>query len=606
MARSVPPLLRNLQLLAQSGLEHLVDDPALLAVQVSRRTPLPVRTRVGAVLRRAGSVLPGTSLQALGAAMEGDPTGAEEALRRQSASGSRLHAAVAVLLNRPELVPDDAPALSRARATWAQGRLDEAVQLLHEAGQGTARHARRLESELRLLQSGFRLPAPGTAAGSLNAGGAPAPSPDEPMRVLHVLTNSLPHTQSGYSLRSHRILRALKDAGVESVALTRTGYPVMVGKVLAADEDVVDGIRYRRCLPSRLGATQEERLAQQVAEALEIVRELRPHVIHATTPYPNALVAQAVSEATGIPWVYEVRGLAEQTWIASHAVAEEREAAASAQKVQLIAEREGELARAASAVITLSRTMADELAARGVDPASITLVPNGVEPGLFFGGATAEEARARLRLDLRGTFVVGAASALVDYEGFDVLLQAVASIIHDESDQSDLRKILHACLVGDGTEAPRLIAQAERLGIADRVVMPGRVGRDEARWWIEAMDVVTVPRRDLAVTRSVTPQKPIEAMALARAVIASDLPAIRESVTGPDGEAGVVLVPPEDPNALAAAIRELYGDPQARFQLAQRGKAIAHDRRWDVLVRRYETVYGRAVAGPKEVSTRGE
>lgn len=602
MARGTPPLLRNLRLLAQSGLEHLVDDPALLAVQVSRRTPLRVRSRAGVVLRRVGAALSGTSLEALGAAMAGDPAGAEEALRRRPASSSRLHAAVAVLLDRPELVPDGAPALSRARATWAQGRLDDAVQLLHQAGQGATRHARRLDSERRLLQPGFRLRAPRSGP----AGPPPVRGPEEQMRVLHVLTNSLPHTQSGYSLRSHRILRALKDAGVESVALTRTGYPVMIGAITAADEDVVDGIRYRRCLPPRLGATQEERLAQQVGAALEIVRELRPHVIHATTPYPNALVAQAVSEATGIPWVYEVRGLAEQTWIASHSVGEERAAAASAQKVHLIAAREGELARAADAVVTLSRTMADELEARGVDPAAITLVPNGVEPGLFFGLATTEEARARLRLDLRATFVVGAASALVDYEGFDVLLEAVAAIIHDESHSSDLRENLYACLVGDGTEAPRLIAQAQRLAIGDRVIMPGRVGREEARRWIEGMDVVAVPRRDVAVTRSVTPQKPIEAMALARTVIASDLPAIRESVSGPDGEVGALLVPPGDSAALARAIRELYEDPQARFQLAQRGEAIAHDRRWDVLVRRYETVYGRAVAGSKEVSARGE
>ncbi|MFE7603544.1 glycosyltransferase family 4 protein [Brachybacterium paraconglomeratum] len=534
--------------------------------------------------------------------MAGDPAGAEEALRHRSASSSRLHAAVAVLLDRPELVPDSAPALSRARATWAQGRLDDAVQLLHQAGQGATRHARRLDSERRLLQPGFRLRPPRSGP----AGPPPVCGPEEQMRVLHVLTNSLPHTQSGYSLRSHRILRALKDAGVKSVALTRTGYPVMIGAITAADEDLVDGIRYRRCLPPRLGATQEERLAQQVGAALEIVRELRPHVIHATTPYPNALVAQAVSEATGIPWVYEVRGLAEQTWIASHSVGEERAAAASAQKVQLIAAREGELARAADAVVTLSRTMADELEARGVDPAAITLVHNGVEPGLFFGLATTEEARARLRLDLRATFVVGAASALVDYEGFDVLLEAVAAIIHDESHSSDLRENLYACLVGDGTEAPRLIAQAQRLDIGDRVVMPGRVGREEARRWIEGMDVVAVPRRDVAVTRSVTPQKPIEAMALARTVIASDLPAIRESVSGPDGEVGALLVPPGDSAALARAIRELYEDPHARFLLAQRGEAIAHDRRWDVLVRRYETVYGRAVAGSKEVSARGE
>lgn len=46
MARSVPPLLNNLQLLAQSGLEHLADDPALLAVQVSRRPPSPPRRRI--------------------------------------------------------------------------------------------------------------------------------------------------------------------------------------------------------------------------------------------------------------------------------------------------------------------------------------------------------------------------------------------------------------------------------------------------------------------------------------------------------------------------------------------------------------------------------
>ena len=53
--------------------------------------------------------------------------------------------------------------------------------------------------------------------------------------------------------------------------------------------------------------------------ALELVDEFRPHVIHATTNYYNALVAQAVSAATGLPWVLEMRGLMEKTWIASHA-----------------------------------------------------------------------------------------------------------------------------------------------------------------------------------------------------------------------------------------------------------------------------------------------
>ena len=65
--------------------------------------------------------------------------------------------------------------------------------------------------------------------------------------------------------------------------------------------------------------------------------------------------------------------------------------------------------------------------------------------------------------------------------------------------------------------------------------MPGRVpGR--LRRWVQSLDVVAVPRRDVEVARTVTPQKPIEAMALGRPVIVSDLPALRETVTGADGE----------------------------------------------------------------------
>src|SRR5699024_3168978 len=103
------------------------------------------------------------------------------------------------------------------------------------AGQSHTRYAHRLRSELQLLSPGYRL--------TVTVRSAPANTPHaegDRLRVLHLLTNSLPHTQSGYSLRSHRILTAMRDQGIESVALTRTGYPVMIGIPTAADEDVVD------------------------------------------------------------------------------------------------------------------------------------------------------------------------------------------------------------------------------------------------------------------------------------------------------------------------------------------------------------------------------
>src|SRR5690606_18396231 len=134
------------------------------------------------------------------------------------------------------------------------------------------------------------------------------------------------------SLRTHRILTFLRRAGVRSAALTRTGYPVMVGIAGARDVDEVDGIPYMRPVPSTLPPTPQGRLLAEVERALELVDELRPHVIHTTTNYHNALVAQAVSEATGIPWVLEVRGLMEQTWIASQETDEARARAAASQK----------------------------------------------------------------------------------------------------------------------------------------------------------------------------------------------------------------------------------------------------------------------------------
>lgn len=299
-------IVRNVRLLLQSGIQHLVDDPALLAVQVSRRLPFRARVSAGRALRVVASRLPGGSgAAALGAFMAGDDAGAQQLIAASEGSRSRMRGEVAVLLGRFDLIAPDASPVTRARAAWMRGDLSGAIAILEVAGLGHSRYARRLRSELQLLRPGYRLPLP---AHPVPANTAPAAG--EALRVLHVLTNSLPHTQSGYSLRSHRILTALREQGIESVALTRTGYPVMVGLPTAADEDVVDGIRYVRTLPDRLPQTQEERLQVEVERALELVAEFHPHVIHATTNYYNALIAQTVSAATGLPWwVLDVRGL---------------------------------------------------------------------------------------------------------------------------------------------------------------------------------------------------------------------------------------------------------------------------------------------------------
>lgn len=592
---------RNIRLLVQAAAQHLVDDPAFFAIQASRRLPFPVRVRVGVVLERAALRYPGVG--ALGAMMAGHQDAAIDALRRNLESGrspSRLGGEVAILLDRPDLLPQDAPAATRARAAWARGELREAVQILEHGGVGASSHARRLRSEIALVTAGHSLPLRNGDAGS-SAAADISTSTERPLRVLHILTNSLPHTQSGYSLRSHRILTALRREGIESVALTRTGYPVMIGMLLARDEDVVDDIRYVRSLPRTLPRTQEERLQHQIEQAIRLVEEFRPDVLHATTNYLTALVAQTVSRATGIPWVLEVRGFMEQTWVASHSTDEGRKAARSSEKTLLIARREAELAEAADAVVTLSRTMADELVSRGVPGDRIHLAPNGVDDSLFERGMAPRKARAAVGLDRcpdvpGDAILLGAASALVDYEGFDTLLHALALLVEDDSTPASVRDRLHVVLVGDGAARPGLVALADELGLSGRVHLPGRVERGAARRWVEALDVVIIPRLDLDVARLVTPQKPIEALALGRPVIASNLPALRESLSTAVGEPSARFFAPGSARELQKAIRCTVLDPSSADEHIERGRVIARDRSWSGVVGRYRDVYTQVLA----------
>lgn len=596
MARRLPlrVLLRNLGLLSQAVRQHAMDDPVLLMVQASRRLPYAQRHLAGAALRRIGAALPadvGIGAEALGAEMTGDAEHATRCVERAAAgSRSRLAGEVAVMLDRPELVAEDAPVTTRARAAWSRGRIDQAIETLERGGAGSTRYAARLRSERRLLGSGYHLDHPL----SLKARAESAPSaPHEAPRVLHILTNSLPHTTSGYSLRSHRILCALRARGVESVAMTRTGYPVMVGQPFARDVDVVDGIEYRRVLPSRLGPTQEHRLLHQVAEVVRVAEQLRPDVIHTTTNYTNTLIAEAASRATGIPWVLEVRGLMEQTWVAGRRTSQARKDARESQRARLTSRREGELAARADAVVTLSETMRAELVGRGVRWERITLLPNGVDERLFEHRESVAEARSGLGIPAE-RFLVGAASALVDYEGFDVLIRAVARIVESEQAPARLREQIGVMLIGDGVARPGLELLAEQLGIADRVHMPGRVAPGMAPRWVQALDLVCVPRLSSEVTRTVTPQKPVEAMALRRPVVMSDLPALRETATTEGGGSAAQLFPAGDHSALASMIIALAESETLRLRLVESGYARAQTRRWSDLVARYDGVYDLA------------
>ena len=511
-------ILSNLALLSTSAARQMVEDPVLLALQGARRLSEPWRSRSA----RALGIGAGERelRRALSAFIADRPDSASEALSRavpRSALGRRLAAEMAIHLGSAERRHLDADGLSptvRARDLWSRGHLSAALSTL-EALPGSGALRARLRSQLAMMSPGFHLPRLSPSPGWTT------PDPGEPLRVLHLLTSSLPHTQSGYTVRSHALLQAQSDAGIDVRAVTRIGYPVIIGRPSAQATDVVDAVTYRRLLPARTQAAPIARLAQMSHLLAREVEAFRPHLLHTTTNYVNALVTQAVARSFGLPWVYEMRGVLECTWVASRPPSQEAEALSS-ERFTLLRAKEAEMARQADAVVVLSRVQAEDLADRGVDPGRITVVPNAVEQDVLNATRySPEDARQRLGLPRDGLWV-GSVSSLVGYEGFDVLLRAVARC---RARGDDVR----CAVVGDGVSRPGLVALAGELGLEASVcVLPGRVERATALDWYQALDVFCVPRLDTPVCRLVTPLKPMTAMALGRPVVVSDLPALSE------------------------------------------------------------------------------
>ncbi|MDO8149372.1 glycosyltransferase [Isoptericola sp. b515] len=523
-------LARNLRFTASFVLGALVTDPAWLVLQASRR--LPARLSAVVVPRVERVVGDGTS----------GPAG-------------------------------------RLRAAWAAGD----VTAIRDA-EPQGRTARRVRRSL-LGQAATLAPDPAAEA---PAGVTTPRAPQHPVAVHHHLTNSLPHTQSGYTLRTHAILTAQRAAGHRVTATTRAGYPLTIGALGARGTDVVDGVPHSRLVPRSLRSDPARRAEDATALLVEAVRGSGADVVHATTPWTTGAAAREAARRVGLPWVYEVRGLPEETWAASHPTAEAREAATASERFALIRAKETELARTADHVVTLSGTMRDELAARGVPADRITVVPNAVDEALLDADPLDPRA-ARERLGLTGPrYLLGTVSSVVGYEGIDTILRTVARLRDAGVDAG-------ALVVGDGVARPGLLRLAAELGIAEHTTMPGRVPRDVAHTYLAALDVVLVPRRPDRVTRLVTPLKPVEAMALGRPVVAGDLPALREVCSPVDGgDPAALLVTPDDEAAWAGAVEHLLTDDDARAAQVTAGRAVAAGRTWRELVARYDLAYAAA------------
>ncbi|MEV5710519.1 glycosyltransferase family 4 protein [Actinoallomurus sp. NPDC052274] len=392
-----------------------------------------------------------------------------------------------------------------------------------------------------------------------------APRPDgDRMTVLHLVTNALPRTQAGYTVRTHRIVSAQRELGLDPHVVTRLGYPLTQGVRDARAWCEVDGIPYHRLLPwtPPRGPVREVRKAADLAGRL--VEELHPSVLHAASNHLNAAVALELRRRYGLPVVYEVRGFLEDSWLS-------RDPARSTGDdfYRLTRELETARMRDADLVVTLGEAMRAEIQGRG-GVGDVLVVPNAVDDGFLAPLPDGGKLRADLGI-AEGDVVVGLTSTFYGFEGIDTLIEAAA-----------LRRDFTLLLVGDGPERPALERRAAELKVP--AIFTGRVPVDQVRRYHAVLDVFAVPRRADRVCQLVTPLKPLEAMAGGLPVIASDVRALREII-----EPGVTgtLTLPEDPEAWANCLDQLIYSPKLRGEIGQAAREwVAANRTWRAVTAR--------------------
>ncbi|HYM03683.1 MAG TPA: TIGR04063 family PEP-CTERM/XrtA system glycosyltransferase [Stellaceae bacterium] len=399
-------------------------------------------------------------------------------------------------------------------------------------------------------------------------------------RILHVLDHSLP-THSGYSFRTISLLREQRRRGWYTAHLTT---PKHTNPGPAYEE--IDAFAFYRTPPvppllSRVPVVNELALIRATAKRIvEVAAIERPHVLHAHSPVLNALACLLAARTLRLPVVYEVRGFWEDAAVSHGTATEDGPRYRATRALETFA------LQRCDAVTAICQGLRQEMLKRGIADERITLIPNGVDIEEFpFGTPPDPKLRASLGLD--GKVVLGFLGSYYAYEGLDLLLDALPGLLEKQSN-------VVALLVGGGPEENALKQQAQRLRLGDAVRFIGRVPHERIQDYYNLVTVFVYPRHRMRLTESVTPLKPLEAMAHGGIVLASDVGGHRELVRARDTG---YLFRADDREDLTRTLLHLIANQQDWEPMRQRArKFVEQERSWAATTAGYPAAYARAMS----------
>jgi glycosyltransferase involved in cell wall biosynthesis len=331
-------------------------------------------------------------------------------------------------------------------------------------------------------------------------------------RGLKVLQLLAPARFGGLERVVYALATGQKKAGheVTVIMLLETGAP---DPPLCSELDAAGIALMRITRPARAFRSQRRAI-------LEICRRLTPDVLHTHGYLPDVLAA-SLGRRFPVARVSTVHGFTGGAWRNRFYEWLQRRSYARF-----------------DAVVAVSRRLAIDLAPTGLSRRAAVVLPNAREQ--TNEELSPESAREELNLSTE-LFHIGWVGRITREKGPDVLVEALAAL-------GDLNA--HVTLIGEGADRRKLEERTRELGIEHMVSWPGEVARASRLF----------PAFDVFVNSSRTEGTPItllEAMHARVPIVATSVGGVPE-VVSPDE---AILIPSENPPALASAIREVHDHP---------------------------------------------
>ncbi len=460
-------------------------------------------------------------------------------------------------------------ALVLKRAWYTEGDLTQVSKVLEnypdlvaDLNEEDTHLKERILGDIRMMENPIKIPERSDTVAYL----------PEPGRIMYCVHSTPVFNSNGYSIRTAGVASGAAASGKDMVVVARSNYPwdsqsPELEQVRTVHN--ISGIDYVH-LPGTSGIADP--IDDYIISAADaFVREAllqRPSLIQAASNYQVGMAALLAARRLGVPFVYEVRGLWELTQLSY------KPSWADSERFNLKVDLETYVCTNADRILAITEEVKQVLVERGVPADRISLLPNAADPERFW--PLPKDKKLAEKIGLRDSAcILGYAGSLVEYEGLDLLISATKKLRDQGLD-------VQLLFLGSGPGEQNLKKQVKTLELDEDVKFLGRQKPDDIAKYFSLFDIMPCPRVSTPVTEIVSPLKPLEAMASAKAVVLSDV-GPHLTLSGENQERAAIFTA-GDPNSLADVLANLIEDAELRANFGRQGRQwIKTARNWDVL-----------------------